>query len=154
MDQNDQSVKDVVAERGKVYGDPKQGHTNIGLAWTGIVQQHFGITLDHPIPPEIVALMMCAFKVQRACRVFKADNYLDLRAYLGFAEEFQRPEPPQYNQAMRPMTREELVAEITRLRDERDQWAEEAAHVGMKLANYQLKEMREEPPISDAKSNH
>ncbi len=33
--------------------------------------------------------MMAALKVQRMARVYHADNYLDARAYLEFAEDFQ-----------------------------------------------------------------
>jgi hypothetical protein len=84
-------VQEVIDERGKIYGDPKLSHTNIGLSWTGLIQQHFGIKLDHPIPPELVAQMMVTFKMQRSARVFHADNYLDARAYIQFAEDFQKP---------------------------------------------------------------
>lgn len=83
-------LEDLVAERGKVYGDPKLSHINIGLSWTGLLQQHYGIVLDHPLPPALVALMMTTFKAQRAARVFHQDNYDDLRVYAGFAETFQQ----------------------------------------------------------------
>lgn len=83
-------VERTIAERGQVYGDPRQSHTNIGLAWTGLLQHHYGITLDHPIPPEIVALLLVQLKVSRSARVFKTDNYTDLHAYAQFAEEFQK----------------------------------------------------------------
>ncbi len=84
-------LKALEAERGKVYGDPKLSHTNIGLSWTGLLQQHYGIALDHPIPPELVALMMTTFKCQRSARVYHADNYDDGRVYLDFAQRFQKP---------------------------------------------------------------
>lgn len=79
----------VIKERGIVYGDPRTSHRNIGLAWTGLLQQHYGIQLDHPLPSWLVAQMMVVLKVNRAARVFKADNYLDLKVYAGFAEEWQ-----------------------------------------------------------------
>ena len=82
-------LKALEEERGRVYGDPLTSHKNIGLSWTGLIQQHFGITLDHPIPPELVALMMTTFKAQRACRVYKQDNYDDLKVYADFAQRFQ-----------------------------------------------------------------
>lgn len=82
-------VADVVAERGKVYGDPYESHRNIGLTWTALIQQAYGIELPHPMPASLVALMMAAFKVQRSARVFKEDNYIDLSAYAGFAQSFQ-----------------------------------------------------------------
>jgi hypothetical protein len=83
-------VEEVIAERGKVYGDPLKSHINIGLAWTALIQQHFDINLNHPIPASLVAQMMVAFKMQRSAKVFKGDNYLDARAYTNFAEEFQQ----------------------------------------------------------------
>lgn len=87
---NDNDLKRLEAERGKVYGDPKLSHTNIGLSWTALIQQHYGVTLDHPIPPELVALMMTTFKCQRSARVFKQDNYDDVHVYASFAERFQK----------------------------------------------------------------
>lgn len=47
-------LKKLEAKRGEVYGDPALSHTNIGLAWTGLIQQHYGITLAHPIPNYLV----------------------------------------------------------------------------------------------------
>lgn len=83
-------VAKVIEERGKVYGDPLLSHENIGLSWTGLIQQHYGIRLDHPLPASLVAQMMVTFKMQRACKVWHEDNYVDAQAYLGFAEEFQK----------------------------------------------------------------
>jgi hypothetical protein len=85
-----QTVDEVVNERGKVYGDPYQSHKNIGLSWTALIQQHYGIDLDHPIPPALVAQLMVVFKMNRSAVVFKADNYIDAAAYAGFAEDFQQ----------------------------------------------------------------
>ncbi len=86
------TVGDIIAERGRVYGEPRSSHANIGLSWTGLIQQHYGLTLDHPLPDYLVAMMMVAFKNQRSCRVYKEDNFLDLQAYGRFAEEFQKLE--------------------------------------------------------------
>lgn len=86
------TVDKTITERGKVYGDPYQSHQNIGLAWTGLIQQHYGIKLDHPLPASLVAQMMVQFKMQRSARVFHADNYIDAHAYTKFAEEFQQKE--------------------------------------------------------------
>lgn len=88
---SESKVAETIAERGKVYGDPRQSLGNIGLSWTGLIQQHYGITLDHPIPAALVAQMMVTFKMQRAARVFHADNYVDAHAYTKFAEDFQSP---------------------------------------------------------------
>lgn len=87
-------VDATIKERGIVYGDPKHSHANIGLSWTGLLQQHYGLTFDHPIPASLVAQMMVTFKMQRSARVFKDDNYIDAKAYLKFGEEFQREEKP------------------------------------------------------------
>jgi hypothetical protein len=91
MNSESEKLAALEAERGKVYSDPKLSHTNIGLSWTGLIQQHYGITLDHPLPPELVALMMVTFKCQRSARVYHADNYDDLHVYGNFAERFQKP---------------------------------------------------------------
>lgn len=82
-------VQKTIAERGKVYGDPQESHRNIGLAWTALLQQHYGVTLKDPIPAYLVAQMMVVFKINRSARVFKKDNYVDGQAYLSFAENFQ-----------------------------------------------------------------
>lgn len=89
------TVDEVIAERGKVYGDAHLGHANIGLAWTALVQQHYGLKLPATIPASLVAQMMVVLKIHRAARVFKDDNYLDARAYTNFAEQFQQLEQPQ-----------------------------------------------------------
>jgi len=91
---NDATVEGIIAERGKVYGDPRDSHVNIGLSWTGLFQQHYGITLPHVVPPSLVAQMMVVFKMNRAARVFHEDNYVDAHAYVGFAQSFQAPPLP------------------------------------------------------------
>lgn len=85
----DPIVSETIAERGKVYSEPHHSHTNIGLGWTGLIQQHYGISLDHPLPDYLVELMMVVLKANRSCRVFRADNYVDAKAYLAFAEHGQ-----------------------------------------------------------------
>lgn len=85
-------VEAVVAERGLVYGDPYISHRSIGLAFSGLIEHHYGIKLTHPIPASLVARMMLALKNQRASLVYHADNFTDAKAYLGFAEEFQQRE--------------------------------------------------------------
>lgn len=85
----DDTVKFTIQERGKIYGEPHLSHENIGLAWTGLLQQHYGVKLDHPIPSWLVELMMCSFKIHRSARVFHEDNYVDLAAYAKFAAHGQ-----------------------------------------------------------------
>ena len=89
MLQNNNTVSETIQQRGQIYGEPHHSHRNIGLSWTGILQQHYGITLPTAIPPHIVELMMVAFKVQRSTRVYHPDNYVDLAAYARFAEHAQ-----------------------------------------------------------------
>lgn len=82
---------EVIKERGQIYGDPELSHQNIGLNWTGMIQQHYQLRLDHPLPAWLVELMMAGFKIHRSARVFHEDNYVDLEAYgLKFAREHQR----------------------------------------------------------------
>jgi len=83
-------VTDIIEERGKVYGNSRLCHENIGLSWTALIQQHYGMTLTHPLPDWLVELMMVAFKLNRSARTFHADNYLDAKAYLHFAETDQK----------------------------------------------------------------
>ena len=90
--ENQDIVNQTIAERGNIYGDPKLSHENIGLAWTGLIQQHYGIRLDHPLPSFLVSLMMVDFKASRASRVFHSDNFIDLRAHCKFAEDDQKGE--------------------------------------------------------------
>jgi len=83
-------VTDIIEKRGKIYGDSRLSHENIGLSWTALIQQHYGMTLAHPLPEWLVELMMVAFKLNRSARTFHADNYLDAKAYLHFAETDQK----------------------------------------------------------------
>lgn len=83
-------IESIKQERQKIYGDPQLSHHNIGLCWTGMIQQHYGIRLEHPIPDWLVELMMVQFKAQRSARVFHKDNFDDAHAYLDFAEADQK----------------------------------------------------------------
>lgn len=84
-------IDGLIAERGKIYGDPELSHENIGLNWTGMLQQHYQLRLDHPLPAWLVELMMAGFKIHRSAITFHADNYDDLEAYgLKFARQHQR----------------------------------------------------------------
>lgn len=87
---SDDLVSRTIKERSSIYGPPVESFNNIGLAFTAILQQHYGLTFDHPIPGWLASLMLAQFKNQRAARVFHADNYVDGHAYLRFAEEGQR----------------------------------------------------------------
>ncbi len=84
-----QNVQAIIEERGKIYGEPKASHINIGLSWTALIQQHYGYSLPYPLPASLVAQMMVCFKMQRSVRVYHKDNYIDAQAYLQFADNFQ-----------------------------------------------------------------
>ena len=95
MSVDQETVHQTMRERGTVYGEPHHSHKNIGLEWTGILQQFYGIDLPSAIPAHVVELMMASFKIHRAVRVFHEDNYVDCRAYLEFAEHgHEHPNEP------------------------------------------------------------
>lgn len=85
-------VDATISERTKVYGDPLLSHECIGLAFTALIQQHYGMRLGHPLPASLVARMMLALKNQRSSLVYHKDNFTDAEAYLRFSEQFQRRE--------------------------------------------------------------
>lgn len=86
--------KQIRRNRSRQYGDSTAGHRNLGLAWTGLLQNYYGIELPRPIPARIVLLMMAASKANRAAvpRAGQEDDYQDGRIYLELAEEAQRKE--------------------------------------------------------------
>jgi len=83
----DQLIKD----RGEVYGDPRESHCAIAMAWAPLLKPHEQrIANMRPLPEHTIAQMMAAFKLCCRSRLrFKQDNYDDMRAYIGFAEEWQ-----------------------------------------------------------------
>lgn len=92
-------LKALSDQRSEVYGDPLQSHIAIGLAWEGIFRNRYqaaedGSNIDPGIgvlfPPDLVALMMAAFKNVRAARpIFKADSYDDAAVYLGYSRSWR-----------------------------------------------------------------
>lgn len=85
----------IKAERRKVYGEPLDNHRGIAQMWAPLLQPHaVAITNGDPIPAWTVALLMAALKLDRMRLVYHADNYTDAAVYLGFAEEWQKPETP------------------------------------------------------------
>lgn len=75
-------------ERGATYGDATLGHHNLGLCWTGILQNHFKTELPWPIPADVVLLMMAALKLNRAAIDRGGeDHYADGRIYIELAAE-------------------------------------------------------------------
>lgn len=80
-------------ERQEVYGDPKENHDGVAMAWVGLLQPHAErIARGEPIPAWTVALLLASLKINRMRRVFKQDNYDDLAVYASFAEKWQREE--------------------------------------------------------------
>ena len=87
-------VAQVKHDRQKVYGDPRENHDGIAQSWAGLLQPwHEEIRLGRPLPAHVVALLMVQLKANRMRRVYHADNYTDLRAYLDFAEAWQKDAP-------------------------------------------------------------
>lgn len=80
----------LIAERSQTYGPYATSMESIGLIWTGLLQHHYNIRLDHPIPPHVSALMLASMKICRATAGWKEDNFHDLAAFARFAEELQR----------------------------------------------------------------
>jgi hypothetical protein len=77
----------VVRNRTKARGDFRKNLKITGLIWAGLLEAHYGLQLERPIPPHIVGLMLTAMKLQRASTPFRhdPDNYVDAEAYLEFA---------------------------------------------------------------------
>lgn len=81
--------KTIFLQRQETYGPFDQCHRNLGLAFTALIQNHYHITLEHPIPGFLAALMLAAMKQVRATNTFHGDNYDDLLNYAQFAEAMQ-----------------------------------------------------------------
>ena len=81
--------EEVRAGRTAQYGDATVGHRNLGLLWTGLLQNHFQIRLPHAIPPDVVLPMMAASKANRAATPTpgQPDDYEDGAIYFELAGE-------------------------------------------------------------------
>lgn len=82
-------MKDAPGPKSSIYGLPGESHRNIGLSWTGLINQHYGIRLPHPLPAWLVELMLVVFKTHRAARVYQADTFHDMIQYAEFANRHQ-----------------------------------------------------------------
>lgn len=82
----------VFEERAKIYGEATFCHGNLGLYFTALIQQHYDITLPHPIPSDLAMMMIAANKLNRMARpsAYHEDNFVDMRVYTGMAERAQR----------------------------------------------------------------
>jgi hypothetical protein len=81
----------ISADRRRVYGDPKVNHDGIAFAWAGLLQPWaHNIAALKPLPAHVVALCMCAVKLNRQRMVFHADNADDMNVYQAFARAWQK----------------------------------------------------------------
>lgn len=72
----------IQLQRQPIHGDPEGAFRSIGLVWTGLLERHFQIQLDHPIPAELALAMMVGFKLSRfAYDPNNADTRLDVHGY-------------------------------------------------------------------------
>lgn len=68
-------------------------HQNLGMMWSALIQQHYQIDLDHPLPGHLVARMMVALKLCRlAFTPGHEDSIRDARVYAVIAEECEAKE--------------------------------------------------------------
>ena len=76
-------------EKAKQYGPATFGHANLGLLWTALLQNHYQIKLDHPIPADLAMLMLAANKLNRGATPTPGhqDDYDDARVYVQLARE-------------------------------------------------------------------
>ena len=87
----DNERKQTIREdRQHIYGDPAFSNHNLGLMWTGILQDHFQVHFPNGIPSYVVATMLACLKIGRSVRPFNKpdnDDYVDMENYMDFAEE-------------------------------------------------------------------
>jgi len=83
----------VHANRAQKYGEHCESHINLGLAWTGLLQNHYRIKLPHPVPAFLVEIMFIANKLNRICTdPLEPDHYIDARVYTNLAEDSAKKE--------------------------------------------------------------
>lgn len=83
----DQLKAETQEDREDRYGDGVFGHANLGLVWTSLLQNHYDIEFDHPVPGHLVCLMMAGNKLNRAALPTEphVDDYVDASGYLDIA---------------------------------------------------------------------
>lgn len=78
----------IFKDRGKRYGHHVEGHRNLGLLWTALLQNHYGAIFSHPIPAHLVETMMVANKLNRiAVNPQGEDHYEDAAIYTAMARD-------------------------------------------------------------------
>lgn len=85
--------EDLIAERGKIYGDPKESHEAIATLWSGWLQSRYGVAL--PLDAEDAAMMLHLMKCARIGRALQQetayqDNWNDGEVYWNFAKQFEQ----------------------------------------------------------------
>jgi hypothetical protein len=70
----DEAVNLVDQDRGDHYGDPRENHRRIALAWSAL--------LNHPVSASDVARMMVALKMVRDSITPLRDNRVDAIGYV------------------------------------------------------------------------
>lgn len=73
---------DIITQRGKDYGAPERNLSRTAALWSAY--------LGHAVTAEQVAVCMALVKISRMAASYKADNYLDAKAYLEIAERLGR----------------------------------------------------------------
>ena len=69
---------DLIAQRGRDYGDPEPNHRRIAALWSAY--------LGHHISPHDVAVCMILVKCSRAKAGHREDNYDDMAGYAEIAK--------------------------------------------------------------------
>ena len=85
-------ARDVMRERGAIYGHPWINHKRIADLW--------GAYLGFPIQPDQVAICMALVKVSRLSETWgtKAeDSYKDLAAYVAIAGQLSTTDPDEFD---------------------------------------------------------
>ena len=76
-------VADILADRSKTYGDPRQSMSAIAARWS--------LTLGHPVTPAQVVLCMMDLKLARLrCDPTHQDSMIDLIGYATVLHEVTR----------------------------------------------------------------
>lgn len=73
----------IIDERGKDYGSPESNLSRTAALWSAY--------LGADITAEQVAVCMTLVKISRMAASYKADNYVDAKAYLEIAERLAKP---------------------------------------------------------------
>lgn len=80
--------KTLREQRQPDYGEPRECHYAIALAWNALMAQHINATNATVLDARMVALMLAAMKLVREAYHHKQDNLDDAKVYLEFVEEF------------------------------------------------------------------